>query len=414
MLNADQLTKENDELLYGFARQGFTNEYLYNLDQEEQTTLNAIEDSLCSPAQEFSNSKQWRLTALLLMYKSPLELPALYKIPELDSSTSFIKLHRFISQVKTDQMNELQLADTFLEQSALRDETSEKVAAMYEQNPYPRWTHNIVNQNPKRLSFTALFDLEKSPAYHQPGSSIKSILVAGCGTGRHPLTLAKNFPELAITAIDISCRSLAYAALKAKQLNITNIEFKRCDILALHEWQKQFDIVDSTGVIHHMADPEAGLAALMTRLKPGGILRLGLYSSAARRDIIRYRQQHSVDDLDAKKIRFRRLQLVDKIAQGEYCDLINFGDFYAMSGCRDLLMHEQESQYTIDEVRQLLAAQDLQFLRMVNGPAVENALTRLCGPDATPYSLDDWQSAEDKEHFLFYNMYNFYAQKSSE
>ena len=45
---------------------------------------------------------------------------------------------------------------------------------------------------------------------------------------------------------------------KTKELDINNIEYLQADILDLVSLNKQFDIVECVGVLHHMSDPMAG------------------------------------------------------------------------------------------------------------------------------------------------------------
>ena len=89
-------------------------------------------------------------------------------------------------------------------------------------------------------------------------SAKPQILVAGCGTGQHSIATANKFKNSCITAIDLSLNSLGYAKLKTEQLGITNIEYLQADILDLDLLNKDFDVIESVGVLHHMADPVAG------------------------------------------------------------------------------------------------------------------------------------------------------------
>ena len=51
----------------------------------------------------------------------------------------------------------------------------------------------------------------------------------------------------------------------------------QADILDLGKLKKQFDIIESAGVLHHMKDPMAGWQVLTDRLKLGGLMKIGLY-----------------------------------------------------------------------------------------------------------------------------------------
>ena len=106
-------------------------------------------------------------------------------------------------------------------------------------------------------------------------SKAPQILVAGSGTGQHALGTASRFKNSQVTAIDLSPRSLAYAKRKMEELGVTNIHYLQADVLDLGMLDKQFDIIESAGVLHHMADPIAGWKVLTNCLKPGGLIKVG-------------------------------------------------------------------------------------------------------------------------------------------
>lgn len=93
------------------------------------------------------------------------------------------------------------------------------------------------------------------------------------------------FPDIHFTAIDLSLASLAYAKKKAGEYGADNLEFMHCDILDLDQIEKTFDIIECSGVLHHMQNPEEGWKHLIRRLSPGGRMNIGLYSLAARESV---------------------------------------------------------------------------------------------------------------------------------
>ena len=90
-------------------------------------------------------------------------------------------------------------------------------------------------------------------------------------------------------AIDLSLTSLAYALRKTRELGIGNIEYAQADILKLDTVGRSFDLIESSGVLHHMADPFAGWRTLLSVLRPGGVMAVALYSEIARADIVKAR-----------------------------------------------------------------------------------------------------------------------------
>ena len=99
------------------------------------------------------------------------------------------------------------------------------------------------------------------------------------------------FSDCHVTAVDLSLASLAYAQRKANDLKLRNLEYFQADILRLGKIEGEFDIVESTGVLHHLHEPMIGWRVLTTLLKPGGLMKIGLYSELARRHIAEIREK---------------------------------------------------------------------------------------------------------------------------
>ena len=108
------------------------------------------------------------------------------------------------------------------------------------------------------------------------------VLVAGCGTWQ-AAKYALSHPAAHVMAIDISPSSLGYTAELQKKYDLNNLELQQLPIENVAELDHQFDLIMCTGVLHHMADPDAGLRALRSVLKPDGAMHLmvyGLYGRA--------------------------------------------------------------------------------------------------------------------------------------
>ena len=79
--------------------------------------------------------------------------------------------------------------------------------------------------------------------------------------------------------------SVTRSAKRARS-EFANIEYAHADILKLGSIGRTFDLIELIGVLHHLSDPAAGLNVLLSLLKPGGIIGIGLYSERARRAIV--------------------------------------------------------------------------------------------------------------------------------
>ena len=134
-----------------------------------------------------------------------------------------------------------------------------------------------------------------------------NILIAGCGTGSHPIS-ATRYKNSNILGVDLSLASIGYAKRKVDELNYKNISFIHADILQLQKLNRKFDVIESSGVIHHMKDPIEGLKILLEVLEPHGFIRLGLYSEIARQNVVKARKyikenNYKNNNIDIKKFR---------------------------------------------------------------------------------------------------------------
>lgn len=148
------------------------------------------------------------------------------------------------------------------------ERTTAEVRAMYEKFPYPSPIvgKGVIRDNGNMLS--VLF-----PGEHFAG---KRILDAGCGTGQRANGVAKMFPEAMVTGVDMTSASLEVAREMARQNGISNIEFRQCNLLEL-DLGTRFDVIISSGVMHHLEDPAKGLRNLRAHLTDSGVAMIWLY-----------------------------------------------------------------------------------------------------------------------------------------
>ena len=293
----------------------------------------------------------------------------------------------------------------------ITDDVSSKVRQQYEENPYPRWVSVGLP-----LEATPIADIAKNIHLKVNDKkiydcNIPQILVAGCGTGQHSIGTAASFKDCNVLAIDLSLSSLAYAKRKTEELGLKNIEYMQADILDLGKLGRQFDVVESAGVLHHMNDPMAGWSVLTNCLRSGGLMRIGLYSELARQHIVTMREEIQLaklgsDDLSMKSFRTD----VIKSDQQHHRKIVSSSDFNSLSTLRDLLFHVQEHRFTIPQIKNCLTELGLEFC----GFEAENVikkfkLSNLGSEDL--YNLNKWNTFEKNNPGTFTRMYQFWCQK---
>ena len=228
-----------------------------------------------------------------------------------------------------------------------------------------------------------------------------------------PLETARRFRGAKVLAVDLSLASLGYASRKTEELGLTNITYAQADILRLGGLDRTFDCIESSGVLHHLAEPLAGWRVLLSLLRPGGCMRIGLYSRVARRDISRARARIAAMGFapTAATIRRFRQELMDQQRAGEDWHSIFLSDFFSISGCRDLLFHVQEHCLTLEAIAAFLDAHGLTFLGFELDPRVLADYWHHHPEDPSATRLDSWAAYERDHPDIFMEMYQFWIQK---
>jgi SAM-dependent methyltransferase len=110
------------------------------------------------------------------------------------------------------------------------------------------------------------------------------ILDVGCGMGRNSYwTLTWGARD--VTALDLDPRTVARAEELLKRF--PNAAVVQKSVYAM-DWEEQFDIAMSIGVIHHLEDPKKALQLMVRSLKPGGTILIWVYSREGNEWIVRY------------------------------------------------------------------------------------------------------------------------------
>ncbi len=314
-----------------------------------------------------------------------------------------------VGRTVDEPREEARLAATLPSLSAFAGKASPAVAAQYEENPYPRWMSlpyvaptTLRGYFEERLPYADLPDDIPEP---------KRILVAGCGTGRHALLVARRFPNAQVVGVDLSRRALAYAVRATANAGVRNVSFAQADLVAL-EGLPRFDVIEAVGVLHHLFDPMEGWRALLKLLKPKGWMCVGLYSQLARAAVFAAREVLDNQKLGVTQADLRRGRTVLRALPGNHlaAGVTHSPDFASLSGCRDLLRHAQEHVYTLPRVANALDALKLSFEGFeVDWPSLHAGYGHLFPQDPHHTNLVLWDRFEQDNPQLFGGMYVFWC-----
>ena len=387
-------------LFCAVAQQCFIGEYIFDQTEEETRLASRLRESLMQKLKNGEDISALLLTAVAAYF--PLHtLPLADTLLHRDFAEEVAGLLQL--QVREPQ-EEARDRASIPALTTIEDSVSLEVMRQYEESPFPRWTRDQL----------ARFAADR--ARGKIGGKVEDrakleILVAGCGTGQHAISVAENFPNSRVLAIDISRVSLGYARRCTRDLGLRNIEYAQADILKLANIERTFDRIEAGGVLHHLAEPTTGWRVLLSLLRPDGEMRIGLYSEVARQSIVQARALSAQRGYRATPNDIRKLrQEIMREANNLRWKLIkSFPDFYSMSGCRDLLFNVMEHRFSIPEISVFLNDNDLSFLGFEFGPdslIVDRFRERFPDPTALT-NLENWHSFELSNPETFSSMYVF-------
>jgi tetratricopeptide (TPR) repeat protein/2-polyprenyl-3-methyl-5-hydroxy-6-metoxy-1,4-benzoquinol methylase len=391
------------------SRQCFVNEYIFDCDDREKLAAADCRDQVLG----LLNAGAPVPPILLLTAASYFPLYSLRDASRLLAADDCGPIDAVLRQQIREPFEEQALRADIACLTPISGGVSEEVRDQYEQNPYPRWVKLPIREQALRFNDELRRALPYARFAPLRDDSAPQVLIAGCGTGSHPIFTSQRFRGARVLAIDLSLSSISYARRKTRELGITNIDYAQADILKLEDIARTFDIIESVGVLHHLKDPLAGWRTLRSRLRPGGFMFLGFYSELARmheakaREFIAARGYTSTPD-DIR--RFRR-DFTVRNSSDELEWLSTTPDFYSTSDCRDLLFHVQEHRLTLGQIESFLAESGLKFLGFELDSHVLSRYRARFTDDLSATILRNWADFEADNPQTFAGMYRFWIQK---
>ena len=200
---------------------------------------------------------------------------------------------------------------------------------------------------------------------HKPYRADLDVLIAGCGTWQ-AAKYAICHPEARTLGIDVSPTSLEHTEAHKKKYNLTNLETRQVPIENAGDLAQRFDFIVCTGVLHHLVDPDAGLRALASVLKPDGAMYLMVYAPYGRTGVYMLQdycrrlgvgtsQQEIADLIAVLKLLPQHHPLL--ATQGGSREFVN-GDALA-----DALLNPRDRSYSVPQLLDFVERNDLKFGR---------------------------------------------------
>lgn len=240
----------------------------------------------------------------------------------------------------------------------------EAVSAFYERHPYPP-PHDDIDSyrrrwdDQRRRSESFLF-------YPNQGyRDDRSILIAGCGTSQ-AAHYAVRWPNAKIVGIDVSANSIAHTLELKRKHGLENLEVRELTVEDATRLGQTFEHVVCTGVLHHLADPDAGLLALRDVLAPNGAIHLMVYAPYGRAGV--YMLQDYCRRLDIEPTDAGINDLAESLrALPQNHPIVhllrNSPDFASPAGIADALLHPRDRAYSVPQFLAFLDDANVRFGR---------------------------------------------------
>ncbi len=246
-------------------------------------------------------------------------------------------------------------------------DVTEEVRDFYDHYPYPRPVESLEKYQ-RRWQ-----DAQRRRAdYHlfwpaSPYRENQSILVAGCGTSQ-AAKHAMRWPGAKVTGIDVSSTSVRCTEELKRKHNLNNLQVHQLAIEQVSELETSFDQIVCTGVLHHLADPDAGLRALRGVLKPEGAMHLMVYAPYGRAGIYLLQEFCRRLGISANDPEIRDLVVALRgLPPGHPLETLlrDAPDFRQEAAIADALLHPQDRAYSVPQLLEFIEKGGLRFGRWI-------------------------------------------------
>ncbi|HET7085847.1 MAG TPA: methyltransferase domain-containing protein [Rhizomicrobium sp.] len=263
--------------------------------------------------------------------------------------------------------------DEILDLRLQSDSCTDKVRDFYEVAPFPgyrpRDSLQALRARAEKSEFARLLDAA-IPADAR-------VLEIGCGTGQMSIFLASA--ERKVIGADITHASLKLGATAARRFGVTGVQFVETDLHRPGLRAGAFDVVYTSGVLHHTSDPQQSFKDILPLLRPGGVIVVGLYNAFAR---IPLQLRRAVARLSGYRwIPFDPV-LRDRKSEPARRE----------AWLRDQYRHPEEHRHTAAEVRGWFVDNGVEYLRTYPSLLMGEKTEDLFGADEDYWPLEAWLS----------------------
>jgi SAM-dependent methyltransferase len=243
------------------------------------------------------------------------------------------------------------------------DPRNDVVARQYQQWLYPAPIRDLAEWSAHNFEWIDPVHAHRIYWPDRQYNADMDILVAGCGTNQ-AACLAFINPSAKVVAADVSQPSLDHQQYLKDKHTLENLELHRIPIEDLAALDREFDLVVSTGVLHHLADPRRGMAALAGCLRRDGVVSAMVYGKYGRVgvDLLASVFNQLGLDQDDLSVKIVRDTLAVLPADHPVASYLKFAwDLRSDAGVVDTFLHGRQRSYSVEECLDLVTSSGLVF-----------------------------------------------------
>jgi SAM-dependent methyltransferase len=176
---------------------------------------------------------------------------------------------------------------------------------------------------------------------------------------------------------DLTRASLLVGAAAARRFALDRVQFVETDLHRPGLKSCAFDVVYSSGVLHHTPNPRRSFARLAKLARGGGIIVVGVYNAFAR-------LPSRARKLVARLSGFRLIPF-DPVLRARRSEPAR-----REAWLRDQYRHPEEHCHTIGEVQRWFAENDVEYLRAYPSAVLGDEPEHLFSAAADNWSVENW------------------------
>ena len=251
------------------------------------------------------------------------------------------------------------------------DDRTEAVRRFYDASPFPGYPPHddlaSLRARAGRSPFARLLDRAI------PGDA--RVVDVGCGTGQMSLYLARA--DRVVVGADLTRASLRLGADAARRFGLDRVQFVETDLRQPGLTAGAFDVVYSSGVLHHTPDPRASFARLTQLARPGGTIVVGVYNAFAR--IPSRLRRVAARAFGLRHVPFDPV-LRERSTEAARRD----------AWLRDQYQHPEEHRHTLAELQRWFDEAGVEYLRAYPSAVLGDEPQDLFAPAADNWLIENW------------------------